>query len=85
MNIETMIQERAAHAFHVKPEDVKIMNRMLGGMSHLTYHIEIKGIDYTFRVIGKEGNRFVDRTIEKRNLEIIKPLKINNETVYFDV
>jgi thiamine kinase-like enzyme len=85
MNIETMIQERAAHAFHVKPEDVNIINRMLGGMSHLTYHIEIKGIDYTFRVIGKEGNRFVDRTIEKKNLEIIKPLNINNETVYFDV
>ena len=84
-NIETMIQERAAYAFHVKPEDVKIMNRMLGGMSHLTYHIEIKGTHYTFRVIGKEGNRFVDRTIEKKNLEIIKPLKINNETVYFDV
>ena len=85
MNIETMIQERAAHAFHVKQEDVNIINRMLGGMSHLTYHIEIKGTHYTFRVIGKEGNRFVDRTIEKKNLEIIKPLKINNETVYFDV
>ena len=85
MNIEQMIQERAAHAFGVEANDVKIINRMLGGMSHLTYHIEIKGIDYTFRVIGKEGNRFVDRTIEKKNLEIIKPLKINNETVYFDV
>lgn len=85
MNTEQLIQTRAAHAFQVKTEEVKIIKRMLGGMSHLTYHIQIDGVDYTFRVIGKEGNRFVDRVIEKKNLDIIKPLKINNETVYFDV
>jgi thiamine kinase-like enzyme len=53
-------------------------------MSHLTYHIQIQGIDYTFRVIGKDGNLFVDRNIEKKNLDIIRPLGLNNETVYFD-
>ncbi|HAX02995.1 MAG: hypothetical protein A2Y45_06140 [Tenericutes bacterium GWC2_34_14] len=82
---EKLIQERAAHAFGVNENDVVIMNRLMGGMSHLTYHIQIKGVDYTFRVIGKDGNLFVDRTIEKKNLEIIKPLNLNNETVYFDV
>lgn len=85
MSQEQLIIERASHAFNVLESDVKIINRMLGGMSHLTYHIQVKGKDYTFRVIGKEGNRFVDRTIEKKNLDIIKPLQINNETVYFDV
>lgn len=85
MEIEKLIQERASHAFNVNPDDVKIINRLLGGMSHLTYHIQIKGIDYTFRVIGKEGNLFVDRKIEKANLDIIKPLELNNETVYFDI
>jgi len=85
MSQEQLIIERSAHAFNVEESDVKIINRMLGGMSHLTYHIQVKGQDFTFRVIGKEGNRFVDRTIEKKNLEIIKPLHINNETVYFDV
>ncbi|MDO9629340.1 MAG: choline/ethanolamine kinase family protein [Acholeplasmataceae bacterium] len=80
-----LIQERAAKAFDVLEEDVKVLNRMLGGMSHLTYHIEIKGVEYTFRIIGKDGNLFVDRKIELKNLEIIKDLGLNNETVYFDV
>lgn len=85
MSIETMIQERAAHAFGVKTDDVIIKHRLMGGMSHLTYHIAIKDVDYTFRVIGKDGNLFVDRSIEKKNLEIIKPLDLNNETIYFDI
>lgn len=85
MEIEKLIKERASLAFQVNEEDVTIKHRLLGGMSHLTYHIAIKGVDYTFRIIGKEGNLFVDRKIEKQNLEIIKPLNLNNETVYFDV
>jgi len=83
--IEQLIKERAAHAFHVKEDEVIIKHRLMGGMSHLTYHIMIHDQDYTFRVIGKDGNLFVDRNIEKKNLEIIKPLNLNNETVYFDV
>ena len=85
MDIEKLIIERAALAFNVNESDVEIKHRLLGGMSHLTYHIAVKGVDYTFRIIGKEGNLFVDRKIEKKNLEIIKPLNLNNETVYFDI
>lgn len=79
-----LIQQRAAEAFNVKQEDVIVKKRLLGGMSHLTYHIAIDGIDYTYRVIGKDGNLFVDRLIEQRNLDIIRPLNLNNETVFFD-
>jgi thiamine kinase-like enzyme len=85
MDHNQLIKERAAKAFNVNEEDVIIMNRLMGGMSHLTYHIQIQGIDYTFRIIGTDGNLFVDRKTEKKNLEIIKPLGLNNETVYFDV
>ncbi|MDY0075383.1 MAG: phosphotransferase [Acholeplasmataceae bacterium] len=85
MSHEALIKERAAHAFGVDESEVMIKGRLLGGMSHLTYHIAIKDIDYTFRIIGSEGNRFVDRNIEKQNLDIIKPLQLNNETVYFDL
>lgn len=79
-----LIQEHAARAFGVREHDVKVKHRFLGGMSHLTYHIEIGGVDYAYRVIGKDGNLFVDRKIEKKNLDIIKDLGLNNETVYFD-
>lgn len=85
MSIEQMIKERAAKAFQVSVDDVNIIQRLLGGMSHLTYHIEIQGEHYTFRIIGKDGNLFVDRKIEKENLDRIKPLNLNNETVYFDI
>lgn len=85
MEHKELIKNRASKAFLVKEEEVEVVNRLLGGMSHLTYHIRIKNQDYTYRVIGKDGNLFVDREIELKNLEIIKPLGINNETVYFDV
>lgn len=85
MNVEQQIKEKAAQAFNVKEEDVIIKNRLMGGMSHLTYHIQIHDTDYTYRIIGKDGNLFVNRKIEWENLNIIKPLGLNNETVYFDV
>ncbi|MDX9690988.1 MAG: choline kinase family protein [Acholeplasmataceae bacterium] len=85
MEHNELIKQRAAQAFNVSESDVTIINRLLGGMSHLTYHIQINGVDYTYRVIGKDGNLFVDRKIELENLNRIKPLGLNNETVYFDV
>jgi thiamine kinase-like enzyme len=82
---EQLIKERAAIAFNTVPEKIKILNRLMGGMSHLTYHIEFDGAEYTYRIIGIDGNLFVDRKIELDNLNRIKPLGLNNETVYFDV
>lgn len=80
-----LIKERAAIAFKVNQEEVTVKYRLLGGMSHLTYVIEIKDVLYTFRIIGKDGNLFVSRKSELENLKRIIPLGINNETVYFDV
>ncbi len=79
-----LIQEQAAKAFQVEKEEVIVKHRLLGGMSHLTYVIEIKDTLYTYRVIGKDGNLFVNRKFEHENLKRIEPLGINNETVYFD-
>ncbi len=81
---EVIIKEHAAKAFSVNVDDVVIVNRFLGGMSHLTYHIQVKGKNYTFRVIGTDGNLFVDRKTEHENIKRIASLGINNETVFFD-
>ncbi len=81
---EQIIKSHAAKAFSVNEDDVKIINRFLGGMSHLTYHIRIADLDYTFRVIGNDGNLFVDRKVEHEHIKRIIPLGINHETVYFD-
>lgn len=82
---EKLIKQRAALAFKVKEEEVVVKYRLLGGMSHLTYVIEINNTLYTYRVIGKDGNLFVGRETEFENLKRIEELNINNETVYFDV
>ena len=82
---ERLIKAHAAKAFETTEDKVLIINRLMGGMSHLTYHIRIENKDYTYRIIGMDGNLFVDRKTELENLNRIIPLKLNNETVYFDV
>ncbi len=79
-----LTQEQASKAFNVSLEEVTVKHRLLGGMSHLTYVIEIDGVLYTYRVIGKDGNLFVNRKFELENMKRVEPLGINNETVYFD-
>lgn len=85
MEHKDLIQTEAAKAFQVNKDEIEVVKRFLGGMSHLTYHIRVDGLDYTFRVIGKDGNLFVDRKIEYENIKIIDELGINNKTIYFDI
>jgi len=81
----SLIKKRAAHAFKTKEDEIKVVHRLLGGMSHLTYLISYQDELYTYRIIGKDGNLFVDRKIEYENIKRIERLNINNETIYFDV
>lgn len=79
-----LIITTAAKALNIEENDIKIVKRLLGGMSHFTYHIQAKDIDYTIRLIGKAGNLYVDRVEELENIKRIIPLGLNNETVFFD-
>lgn len=79
-----LIQKQAAKAFQVPENDVIVKERFLGGMSNITYHISVRGKEYTYRIIGREGKQFVNFETEKMNLEIIKPLHLCNETVYLN-
>lgn len=79
-----LIITTAAKALNIEENDIKIVKRLLGGMSHFTYHIQAKDIDYTIRLIGKAGNLYVDRMEELENIKRIIPLGLNNETVFFD-
>jgi thiamine kinase-like enzyme len=85
MENKAYIKERVAQAFRVNIEDIIIVKRLLGGLSHFTYHIQLFNEDFTFRVVGKGGNLFVDRLLELENLKKIEPLLLNTETVYFDL
>lgn len=64
---------------------VKIQQRLMGGRSNYTYVISDNEQLYTFRIPGKNAEFFVDREIEKNNVDVVHQLGLNNETIYFDV
>lgn len=76
---------QAAKIFKVEENDIKVINRLLGGKSHYTYLIEVGNESYVIRLIGEGGNLFVDRREEYENLKKGAQLGLNNETVYFDI
>jgi thiamine kinase-like enzyme len=84
MSHEALIKETCAKVFDVSQDDVKLEERLMGGMSNFTYIISLKGERYTFRVPGKNAEKFVDRDVEKYHVKLEKPLGLNNETVYLD-
>ena len=85
MTNEMIMKEVASKYFNVKNDDVSIVNRLMGGMSNYTYVIEINGKKYTFRIPGKNAEKFVDRDVEKHHIDLVDDLSLNNKTVYLDV
>ncbi|KFZ27552.1 MAG: Choline/ethanolamine kinase [Candidatus Izimaplasma bacterium HR2] len=85
MTNEMIIIEKCIEVFNVKKEEIKVVKRLMGGMSNYTYVIEISGKLYTFRIPGKNAEKFVNRTVEKHNIELVEDLGLNNKTVYFEI
>lgn len=83
--IEKEIVVKAAAAFDCKENEVNVLHRLKGGVSHYTYLIEVKGQSYTYRKIGEGGNLFVDRKTEFQTIKRIEPLQINSNVLFFDV
>ena len=83
--IEKEITSKAAAAFDCKEEEVVVVDRLKGGVSHYTYLIEVKGKPYTYRKIGEGGNLFVDRRTEFQTIKRVEPLNINSQVLFFDV
>lgn len=71
--------------FNTPQQNISIIERLLGGMSHYTYLVSVLGVKYTYRKIGPAGNLYVNRQDELDNMKRIVDLDINNETHFFDV
>lgn len=65
-------------------EPATIESRLMGGMSNQMYTMIYQGTRCTFRLPGKNASMFVDRHIELKNIEAVRPLGINNDTILFD-
>ena len=85
MTNEMIIIEKCIEVFNVTKAEIKVKERLMGGMSNFTFVIEVKGKLYTFRIPGKKAEKFVNRTVEKHNIELVEDLGLNNKTVYFEV
>ena len=85
MTNEQIINEVCMEVFSVKEEEINVEKRLMGGMSNYTYVVKIEDKLYTFRIPGKNAEKFVDRTVEKHNIELVKTLDLNNNTVFLDV
>ncbi len=83
--IENEVKQRAAIALDCKDEDIHIVERLKGGVSHYTYHIQALGQSYTYRKIGEGGNLFVDRKSEFKAIQAIDQLNINSKVLHFDI
>ena len=83
MEIEKYIIQRANEILGTS--DATIVKRLEGGMSNYTFVIESDKKKYTYRVPGKFAEKFVDRNIEKANIDKVETLGLNNKTTYFDI
>lgn len=82
--MEIEIKRAFSNALNVLEDDIEVIERLLGGMSHFTYKVKYNKEYYTVRIIGEGGNLYVDRHEEYENIKRIESLNLNNETIYFD-
>jgi len=85
MTNEQIIKEVTSQVLDIKLEDVKVVERLMGGMSNYTYVIDVHTKKYTFRIPGKNAEKFVDRANEQQNITLVNTLGLNNNTLFLDV
>ena len=67
-----------------KSDNVKIIYRLLGGMSNYTYLVKVDDSLYTVRFPGEYAEHFVDRTLEENGINLFEKLGITNKTIYLN-
>ncbi|MDR2822859.1 MAG: phosphotransferase family protein [Acholeplasmatales bacterium] len=68
----------------IKKDNIEVIERLKGGMSHLTYKIKFDDNFYVIRVVGKYGNYFIDRKDELEALENVHHSNITNRVYYIN-
>lgn len=71
-------------ALQLPNAEVEIMG-ISGGMTNLNYLVVIDSVQYIVRIPGNGTTDFIDRTVEKENLELGSALGINPSLRYFNI
>ena len=67
-----------------KDADIKIIYRLMGGMSNYTYLVSVDGVLYTVRFPGEYSEKFVNRDLEENGISLFEKLGLTNKTVYLN-
>lgn len=78
----SIIKSKVAELFNA---EVTNIDRLMGGMSNYTYVVEFNSKKYTFRIPGKGAENFVDRKVEKDNIDVIKEGKFCPFPIFFEI
>jgi len=83
--MEEIIKEGVLKLFDIEDQDINIKSRLLGGMSNFTYIVDVDSKRYTYRIPGKNAEKFVDRKEEIANVSRVNHLGLNNDTLVLDM
>lgn len=84
MQIEEKIIEVTKKHFNLSTDEIKIINRLKGGMSNYTYLVEVNNTPYVVRIIGDNGEVIVQPKNEFKHLKLVEKMNITSKTIYFD-
>jgi len=78
------VMQKIAETFDVPQAEITGISPLKEGMTNQSFVFHIGDSSYVFRLPGKGTEDLLSRKSEKRSYELIKPLNISDELVYFD-
>ncbi|MCL1847020.1 MAG: phosphotransferase [Coriobacteriia bacterium] len=76
--------QKIAEVFAVPQDEITGIRPIKEGMTNQSFVFQVKGSEYVFRLPGAGTGDLIDRSSEKRSYELVAPLNIADEIVFFD-
>ncbi|MDR3363501.1 MAG: phosphotransferase, partial [Clostridiales Family XIII bacterium] len=81
---DNAVMGRIAETFGVPQAGITGIRPLKEGMTNQSFVFSVGGCEYVFRLPGKGTEKLLSRAGEKRSYELVAPLDITDELVYFD-
>jgi CTP:phosphocholine cytidylyltransferase-like protein/thiamine kinase-like enzyme len=78
------VMQQIAQIFGVEQSAIEIIGPLREGMTNNSFLFVVDGVSYVFRVPGQGTDRLIDRRREKRAYELVAPLGLTDEIIFFD-
>ena len=81
---DNVVMKRIAETFEVSQAEICGIHPLKEGMTNQSFVFKVKDESFVFRLPGPGTDELLNRTAEKRNYELIAPLDLSDEIVFFD-